>query len=139
MNRFLVRASLLGALLLPMGPTWADETKPQVTIPPAARLSPAPKFPTPPAAKRVPSVPRHKPRPRADLATQIELNSATKAQLKSLPGITDALADKIIKARPFLTKAKLNDHILPEGMYWALREKVRVVPPDLATLKPPAK
>ena len=117
MKRFLASASLLGALLLPTGQTRADDLKPPAR--------------TVPAVKGAPPVPRHKPRTRAQVASQIELNSATKAQLRTLPGITEALADKIIKARPFLTKAKLNDHLLPEGMYWALREKVRVVPPRL--------
>jgi DNA uptake protein ComE-like DNA-binding protein len=37
----------------------------------------------------------------------VDINSAGKAELKTLPGISDAEADKIIAGRPYLSKANL--------------------------------
>ena len=37
----------------------------------------------------------------------VDINSANKAELKKLPGIDDAKADKIIAGRPYLSKAHL--------------------------------
>lgn len=37
----------------------------------------------------------------------MDINGASKAELKTLPGISDAEADKIIAGRPYLSKARL--------------------------------
>ena len=55
----------------------------------------------------------------------VDINSATKEQLKKLPGIHDADADKIIAGRPYLTKAHLQTrNIVSPGVYLALRDLV---------------
>ena len=65
----------------------------------------------------------------ADKATQVkkpvtpdnpvDINSASKAQLKQIPGITDALADKVIAGRPYLSKAHLVTHKIISGAQYA--------------------
>ena len=48
----------------------------------------------------------------------LDLNSATKAELVSLPGIGEAYADKIIASRPFHDKGELvRKKIIPESTY----------------------
>jgi len=55
----------------------------------------------------------------------VDINSAGKAELKKLPGISDAEADKIIAGRPYLSKAKLlTQNILPRETYDGLRALV---------------
>jgi DNA uptake protein ComE-like DNA-binding protein len=56
---------------------------------------------------------------------QVDLNRASKDELKKLPGITDALADKIIAGRPYLTKSRLvTQKVVPEGIYMGIKDKV---------------
>ena len=60
--------------------------------------------------------------PRAE---PVDINSASKAELKKLPGIGDAEADKIIAGRPYLTKAHLVTHnVISAGLYQSLRDQV---------------
>ena len=55
----------------------------------------------------------------------VDINSASKAELKTLPGIADAEADKIIAGRPYLSKANLTTHnIISRTVYEGLKHKV---------------
>ena len=66
-------------------------------------------------------------------AKPVDINSASKAELKKLPGISDAAADKIIAGRPYLSKAKLvTENILPPETYDGLKALV-IAKPNKAT------
>ena len=55
----------------------------------------------------------------------VDINSAGKAELKSLPGIGDAEADKIIAGRPYLSKANLATHnVISREAYEALKSRI---------------
>jgi len=55
-------------------------------------------------------------------AAKIDINSATAAQLATLPGITDELAGKIIAARPFKSVGDLKSKkILTSAQYDAIK------------------
>ena len=55
----------------------------------------------------------------------VDINSAGKAELKTLPGISDAEADKIIAGRPYLSKANLTTHnIVSREVYEQLKASV---------------
>jgi len=49
----------------------------------------------------------------------VDINSASKAQLKQIPGVSDAVADKIIAGRPYLSKAHLVTHKIISGAQYA--------------------
>jgi predicted DNA-binding helix-hairpin-helix protein len=58
----------------------------------------------------------------------IDINSASRAQLKTLPGIGDAEADKIIAGRPYLSKVHLvTEAGLPTGVYLSIRRQIVAV------------
>ena len=70
------------------------------------------------AAKAKAAKKRKPPAPQVQL---VDINSASKDELKKLPGIGDADADKIIAGRPYLTKAHLQTHnIVSSGVYQTL-------------------
>ncbi|WP_455243974.1 helix-hairpin-helix domain-containing protein [Petrachloros mirabilis] len=66
--------------------------------------------------------------PIADAAEQddlIDINSATADQLKTLKGVGDPIAEKIIKGRPYARKDELvKKKILPRAAYEQIKYKI---------------
>jgi DNA uptake protein ComE-like DNA-binding protein len=55
----------------------------------------------------------------------IDINSASRAQLKTLPGIGDEQVDRIVKHRPYLSKADLVvAGAIPAGTYLAIKQRI---------------
>jgi len=66
----------------------------------------------------------------------VDINSAGRTELKTLPGIGDAEADKIIAARPYPSKAKLlADKVLPDDKYQALLGRIVATQKDRTAAK----
>jgi DNA uptake protein ComE-like DNA-binding protein len=55
----------------------------------------------------------------------VDLNSASRSDLKTLPGIDDAAADRIIAARPYPSKAKLvAERVVSMELFLSLKDRV---------------
>lgn len=71
---------------------------------------------------------------------RVDINSASRAELKTLPGIGDAEASRIIAARPYPSKTKLAvDQILPEATYQAIKGRIVATQPEPPKAKTGAK
>ena len=54
----------------------------------------------------------------------IDVNSADAATLKTIPGIGDAYADKIIKSRPYKGKDEIVKAGVPQATYDKIKDKI---------------
>jgi len=73
-------------------------------------------------------------------AKRVDINSASRAELKTLPGIGDAEAERIIAARPYPSKAKLGaEKVIPDQTYQAIRDMIVAAQPSAPNSKTDAK
>ena len=122
------KAPLLAfTLLFSAGFASAADTKASAPQPAASTAASAPK----PAASKAPasaksaSSSKDAQRKAAAKVKQVDINSASKEELKTLPGIKDAEADKIIAGRPYGSKAWLvTNKIIDAGVYEGLKGMV---------------
>ena len=110
--------SRLGATILALAiayPVFAQSTSPTGKTAPANRSATAPaKVATPDATSPAPS--------QGEL---IDINTASAAELKAIPGIGDVYSAKIIAGRPYKMKDQLvSRKIIPQATYDKIKEKI---------------
>jgi len=109
MNPCMFRSMLISATLLSFAVgSQAQQAGPETKAVPVAGKAKA-KSPKPPKAK-------------LPIEQLVDINNAAKPDLKKLPGVTDAIADKIVAGRPYRSKANLVTHnILPHDLYTKIK------------------
>jgi DNA uptake protein ComE-like DNA-binding protein len=81
-------------------PSWAADPQPKAA----------------PASAKKPAAPQPAP---------VDINSASREELKKLPGIGNAEADRIVAGRPYLSKAHLQTrNVVSPLVYQGLRDRV---------------
>ena len=89
------------------------------------------------AAARTPHAAKTKPAKAAANVHLVDINSAGKDELKKLPGIRDAEADRIIAGRPYGSKAwLLTNKVLAADAYQVIKARIVARHPEQIFTKP---
>ena len=117
--RHLTLAALTAIGLMAATPLMAQTPAP-ATGGSMQKAAPAPA----PATKSAPATTGAAPT-AAKQADLIDINSATEAQLSTLPGVAKARSEAIIKGRPYKGKDELlSKKIVPENVYNDIKDKI---------------
>ena len=126
-HRNLALALIVSTVLTSGSALAADPAKPSAASAAAPQSSTS--APASSAAKSSPTTaakPAKKPKP-------LDLNSASAEQLKTVPGVDDARAEKIVKNRPYPTRAYLvTKGVYSQEEYYAVKDYFVATPPAKA-------
>lgn len=131
MKRSTIQSVLIAAaLFVSASVTLAADTKPVAAGEPKATSAP----------KTTEKSAKPKDAKAAAKVKLVDINSASKAELKTLPGISDTDADKIIAGRPYGSKAHLTTrNIISREVYEGLKKQVIAKQADGTPPKPAQK
>lgn len=114
-------ARLAMALSLAAAAAWSPAALPATAAAPASAPASPHALPVAPGASAS-LMSRHRPKV---IEHYVDINSAPRKELMTLPGVDAALADKIIAKRPYLTKTQLvTKGVMETGPYLSLKDRV---------------
>ena len=97
----------------------APATPAKATVPTPITAQPAAAAKQPPATTAKPATAPVAPKPAATSnRVYVDINHATVKELKNIPGIGDAYANKIVAGRPYANKSQLvSKKVIPQSLY----------------------